>query len=114
MRMIRKILVFGMALTMLTAGLALGAEPIKMGTVVRLSIGAEHGIPSRRGVEMAVAEVNTHKANTQPSGRAPLPKLSHAEPISLRNSVNEPRAQRTQTSSDRMSNGSSAPAAASS
>ena len=33
-------------------------EPIKLGTVLRLSIGAEHGIPSRRGVEMAVAEVN--------------------------------------------------------
>jgi branched-chain amino acid transport system substrate-binding protein len=29
-----------------------------MGAVVRLSVGAEHGIPSRRGVEMAVDEVN--------------------------------------------------------
>ncbi|MFZ5450142.1 MAG: ABC transporter substrate-binding protein [Thermodesulfobacteriota bacterium] len=57
--MIRKILVFGIALTLLTAGLSWGApEPIKIGTVLRLSIGAEHGIPSRRGVEMAVAEVN--------------------------------------------------------
>ena len=59
MTMVRKILVLSMALTLLTAGLAWGAaEPIKIGAVVRLSIGAEHGIPSRRGVEMAVAEVN--------------------------------------------------------
>jgi branched-chain amino acid transport system substrate-binding protein len=58
MMSMRKILVFALALTLLTAGLAFGAEPIKIGTVLRLSIGAEHGIPSRRGVEMAVAEVN--------------------------------------------------------
>jgi branched-chain amino acid transport system substrate-binding protein len=57
--MIRKILVLGIALTLVTAGLAWSAaEPIKIGTVLRLSIGAEHGTPSRRGVEMAVAEVN--------------------------------------------------------
>ncbi|MGO9580593.1 MAG: ABC transporter substrate-binding protein [Desulfobaccales bacterium] len=55
---IRKILVLGMALTLVTAGLAWGADPIKIGSVLRLSIGAEHGIPSKRGVEMAVAEVN--------------------------------------------------------
>ena len=47
-----------MALTLLTAGLAYGADPIKIGSVLRLSIGAEHGIPSQRGVEMAVDEVN--------------------------------------------------------
>ena len=41
----RKVLVFGSALMFVTAGLAFGAEPIKMGTVVRLSIGAEDGIP---------------------------------------------------------------------
>ncbi len=58
MMSIRKILVFGMALTLLTAGLAFGAEPIKLGTVMRLSIGADDGIPCRRGVEMAVDEVN--------------------------------------------------------
>ena len=58
MRMVRQILVFGIALTLLTAGLVYGAEPIKIGAVLRLSIGAEHGIPSKRGVEMAVAEVN--------------------------------------------------------
>jgi branched-chain amino acid transport system substrate-binding protein len=58
MTMVRKILVFGMALSLLTAGLAYGADPIKIGSVMRLSIGAEHGIPCSRGVEMAVAEVN--------------------------------------------------------
>ncbi|PIU52929.1 MAG: ABC transporter substrate-binding protein [Deltaproteobacteria bacterium CG07_land_8_20_14_0_80_60_11] len=58
MTMVRKILVLGMAITLLTAGLAYGAEPIKIGSVLRLSVGAEHGIPSQRGVEMAVAEVN--------------------------------------------------------
>ena len=58
MTMVRKILVFGMALSLLTAGLAYGADPIKIGSVMRLSIGAEHGIPCARGVEMAVAEVN--------------------------------------------------------
>ncbi|MDP2046584.1 MAG: ABC transporter substrate-binding protein, partial [Deltaproteobacteria bacterium] len=58
MTMVRKILVFGMALSLLTAGLAFGADPIKIGSVLRLSVGAEHGIPSQRGVEMAVDEVN--------------------------------------------------------
>ena len=58
MTMVRKILVLGMALSLLTAGLAYGADPIKIGSVMRLSIGAEHGIPCSRGVEMAVAEVN--------------------------------------------------------
>jgi branched-chain amino acid transport system substrate-binding protein len=58
MMSIRKILLLGMAITLLTAGLAYGAEPIKIGSVMRLSIGAEHGIPCSRGVEMAVAEVN--------------------------------------------------------
>ncbi len=58
MTMVRKILVFGMALSLLTAGLAYGADPIKIGAVMRLSVGADDGIPCRRGVEMAVAEVN--------------------------------------------------------
>lgn len=58
MRTFSRILVLVSALSILVAGAAFGAEPIKMGTVLRLSIGAEHGIPSRRGVEMAVAEVN--------------------------------------------------------
>ena len=54
----RRMLILGSAIIMLTAGTSWGAEPIKMGSVMRLSIGAEHGIPCRRGVEMAVAEVN--------------------------------------------------------
>ena len=54
----RKFLVFASVLLLVTAGLAWGAEPIKMGAVMRLAIGAEHGIPCTRGVEMAVAEVN--------------------------------------------------------
>ena len=54
MTMVRKILVLGIAMVLLTAGLAFGAEPIKIGSVMRLSIGAEHGIPCQRGVELAV------------------------------------------------------------
>ena len=58
MTMGRKILVLSMALTLLTAGLVYGADTIKIGSVMRLSIGAEHGTPCARGVEMAVDEVN--------------------------------------------------------
>ena len=54
----RRMLILGSAIIMLTAGTSWSSEPIKMGSVMRLSIGAEHGIPCRRGVEMAVAEVN--------------------------------------------------------
>jgi branched-chain amino acid transport system substrate-binding protein len=54
----RKMVVSVSVFLLLTAGLAWGAEPIKMGSVLRLSIGAEDGVPSRRGVEMAVDEVN--------------------------------------------------------
>lgn len=39
-------------------GIAQQQAPVKVGTVLRLSIGAEHGIPARRGVELAVAQVN--------------------------------------------------------
>jgi branched-chain amino acid transport system substrate-binding protein len=53
-----RILVLGSVILMLVAGISWGADPIKMGSVMRLSIGAEHGIPCSRGVEMAVAEVN--------------------------------------------------------
>ena len=35
-----------------------GRRPIKLGAVLRLSVGADDGIPGRRGVEMAVDEVN--------------------------------------------------------
>ncbi len=37
---------------------AWSADPIKVGSVLRLSIGAEHGIPAKRGVMMAVEEFN--------------------------------------------------------
>ena len=56
---VRTILIFSLAILLLAAPVAFGAdEPIKVGTVVRLSVGSEHGVPSRRGVEMAVDEVN--------------------------------------------------------
>jgi branched-chain amino acid transport system substrate-binding protein len=43
----------------LVAGLGCGEKKsTKVGSVLRLSIGAEHGIPSKRGVLMAVEEVN--------------------------------------------------------
>ncbi len=47
---------FGLAVFAL--GCEKKAEPIKLGAVLRLSIGSEHGIPSRRGVELAVADFN--------------------------------------------------------
>jgi branched-chain amino acid transport system substrate-binding protein len=34
------------------------AEPIKIGSVLRLSAGAEDGLPAKRGVELAVEEIN--------------------------------------------------------
>jgi branched-chain amino acid transport system substrate-binding protein len=34
------------------------ADPIKVGSVLRLSAGAEDGIPAKRGVELAVEEIN--------------------------------------------------------
>lgn len=56
---VRRILALTGVIIFLTGVVGFGAdEPIKIGTVLRLSIGQEHGIPSRRGVEMAVAEVN--------------------------------------------------------
>jgi branched-chain amino acid transport system substrate-binding protein len=59
MAKLRAILVLGIFIGLLVTPLTYAADPpIKMGTVLRLSIGAEHGIPCRRGVEMAVAEVN--------------------------------------------------------
>ena len=46
------------ALVFLAAVVCLSADPVKIGSVLRLSIGAEHGIPSKRGVQMAVDEFN--------------------------------------------------------
>ena len=47
-----------LALTAADLAWAQKAPPIKVGAVLRLTIGAEHGIPARRGVELAVEEVN--------------------------------------------------------
>ena len=60
MAKVRGVLVVGLAMLMLIALSACGrsSKTVKMGAVMRLSIGAEQGIPCRRGVEMAVAEVN--------------------------------------------------------
>jgi branched-chain amino acid transport system substrate-binding protein len=54
----RRMVVLVSVFLLVTGGLAWGAEPIKMGAVMRLSIGSEHGIPCTRGAEMAVDEVN--------------------------------------------------------
>ncbi len=53
-----KIMAAVAAMVFLSAGLAFGAKPIMLGAVMRLSIGADDGIPCTRGAEMAVAEVN--------------------------------------------------------
>lgn len=37
---------------------SMAAEPVKLGSVLRLSAGAEDGLPARRGVELAVKEIN--------------------------------------------------------
>jgi len=58
MTVIRRIVIFAMVLTLFSAVYGWAAEPIKLGSVLRLSAGAEHGIPSKRGVELAVEEVN--------------------------------------------------------
>lgn len=60
MAKVRGILVVGLAILLLIALAACerAQKPLRMGSVMRLSIGAEQGIPCRRGVEMAVAEVN--------------------------------------------------------
>jgi branched-chain amino acid transport system substrate-binding protein len=55
-----KIMAAVAAMVFLSAGLAFGAKPkpIMLGAVMRLSIGADDGIPCMRGVQMAVAQVN--------------------------------------------------------
>ena len=56
---VRWILALAGVIMLLAAPMAFGAdEPIKLGAVLRLGVGADDGIPARRGVEMAVAEVN--------------------------------------------------------
>jgi branched-chain amino acid transport system substrate-binding protein len=46
------------ALLAVSVGFAAPEPPINIGSVLRLSIGAEHGIPSKRGVMMAVDQFN--------------------------------------------------------
>jgi branched-chain amino acid transport system substrate-binding protein len=60
MAKVRGILVVGLTILLLIGLSACerAQKPLRMGAVARLSIGAEQGIPCRRGVEMAVAEVN--------------------------------------------------------
>ncbi len=60
MAKVRGILVIGLAILLLIALSACGRAPKtpRLGAMMRLSIGAEQGIPCRRGVEMAVAELN--------------------------------------------------------
>lgn len=60
MAKIRRVLVVSLAILLLIApAVGFGAKPpIKMGAVMRLSIGGEQGIPCRDGVVMAVDEVN--------------------------------------------------------
>ena len=55
---------------LLTAGMAFGAdEPIKLGVVLRLGVGADDGIPARRGVEMAVDEFEQARRPQWPQSR---------------------------------------------
>jgi len=61
MKKLQGIIIFLSALALLTVGLGCGekkASTPKIGSVLRLSIGSEHGIPSKRGVLMAVDEFN--------------------------------------------------------
>jgi branched-chain amino acid transport system substrate-binding protein len=53
-----KIIAVLCAFVLVAVSFSFAADPIKIGSVLRLSIGAEHGIPSKRGVQMAVDEFN--------------------------------------------------------
>ncbi len=53
-----KLTAFLVVLVVAAAGTSIAADPVKIGSVLRLSIGAEHGIPAKRGVQMAVDEFN--------------------------------------------------------
>ena len=59
MARIGKIIAILCTLVFLAASFSFAAEePAKIGSVLRLSIGSEHGIPAKRGVLMAVEEFN--------------------------------------------------------
>ena len=53
-----KIIAILSTLVFLAASFSFAADAVKIGSVLRLSIGAEHGIPAKRGVQMAVDEFN--------------------------------------------------------
>lgn len=52
------LLLAGLGALLLLPLTAQAADPIKIGSVLRLSAGAEDGIPAKRGVELAVEEIN--------------------------------------------------------
>jgi len=58
MARIGKIIAIICTIVFLAASFGFAAEPGKVGSVLRLSIGAEHGIPAKRGVLMAAEEFN--------------------------------------------------------
>jgi branched-chain amino acid transport system substrate-binding protein len=58
MKLAKALVALAGVIMLLSSSMAFGAEPIKMGGVFRLTVGAEHGIPCRRGAELAVDEVN--------------------------------------------------------
>lgn len=58
MARIGKIIAILCTLVLLAATFSFAAKPPPIGSVLRLSIGAEHGIPAKRGVLMAVEEFN--------------------------------------------------------
>lgn len=55
---LKAIFLLGLGLCFLTASGVQAADPIKIGSVLRLSAGAEDGLPAKRGVELAVAAIN--------------------------------------------------------
>jgi branched-chain amino acid transport system substrate-binding protein len=58
MSKLKNVVILACVFSLLAGFPALAADPIKIGSVLRLSIGAEHGIPAKRGVQMAVDEFN--------------------------------------------------------
>ncbi len=57
-RIFRIVGLAALGLMVLFLQVAPAAEPIKIGSVLRLSAGAEDGLPAKRGVELAVAAIN--------------------------------------------------------
>jgi branched-chain amino acid transport system substrate-binding protein len=55
---LKAIFLLGLGLCFMAASGVQAADPIKIGSVLRLSAGAEDGLPAKRGVELAVAAIN--------------------------------------------------------